>query len=337
MNPLLEVKDLNLYYGDAQALADVSLEVPQGAIVAIIGANGAGKTSLIRTIAGIEPSRSGQILFKGKPIQRLESHAICNLGIGQVAEGRQVFPSLTVLENLEVGGLLPRARQSAKRTLEEIFTMFPRLGERREQPAGTLSGGERARVALAMIMLSGANLLLFDEPTNHLDVETIEALEDAIEQYDGTVILVSHDRALLRALTNRVWVLHERRITDYPGDFGEWETVSAERAHAAAVEASEAEALRRVHERQQTRRSGNGRKQQQSAQRNAQRAVEQAEARVTACEARIAEVRAKLEDPELYATPTGASRAHALGLELDAAREDLERALRDWEAVSSSN
>ena len=121
--------------------------------------------------------------------------------------------------------------------------------------AGTLSGGERARVALAMMMLSGANLLLFDEPTNHLDVESIEALEDAIEAYDGTVILVSHDRALLRALTTRVWVLHEGRITDFPGSFEEWETASAERAHAAAVAAAEEEALRRVHERKQTRRA----------------------------------------------------------------------------------
>ncbi len=118
----------------------------------------------------------------------------------------------------------------------------------------TLSGGERARVALAMMMLSGANLLLFDEPTNHLDVESIEALEDAIESFDGTVILVSHDRALLRALTTRVWVLHEGRITDFPGSFEEWETASAERAHAASVAASEEETLRRVHERKQTRR-----------------------------------------------------------------------------------
>ena len=106
-----------------------------------------------------------------------------------------------------------------------------------------------------MMMLSGANLLLFDEPTNHLDVESIEALEDAIEDYDGTVLLVSHDRALLRALTTRVWVLHEGRITDFPGSFEEWETASAERAHAAAVAASEEEALRRVQERKQTRRS----------------------------------------------------------------------------------
>jgi ATP-binding cassette subfamily F protein 3 len=202
--------------------------------------------------------------------------------------------------------------------------------------ASTLSGGERARVALAMMMLSGANLLLFDEPTNHLDVESIEALEDAIEAFDGTVILVSHDRALLRALTNRVWVLHEGHITDFPGGFDEWETVSAERAHAASVAASEDEALRRVHERKQTRRTEDGRKTTQKARRTAQRAVEEAEARVTTCEARVAALRAQLEDPELYSTPAGSMQAQKFGMELEAARLELERALQLWEQASAA-
>ena len=107
-------------------------------------------------------------------------------------------------------------------------------GDEVQRRAETLSGGERARVALAMMMLSRANLLVLDEPTNHLDVESIEALEDAIERYEGTVILVSHDRALLRALATKVWVLHEKRMTEFDGSFAEWEVVSQERAHAAA-------------------------------------------------------------------------------------------------------
>jgi ATP-binding cassette subfamily F protein 3 len=200
--------------------------------------------------------------------------------------------------------------------------------------ATTLSGGERARLALAMVMLSGANLLLFDEPTNHLDVESIEALEDAIMAYDGTVVLVSHDRALLRALTTRMWVLHERRITDFPGGFDEWETASAERAHAASVAAAEEEALRRVHERQHTRRTEDARKREDTARRSARRALEAAEARVTGCEARVAAIRAQLEDPALYATSEGASRAQGLGKELEAARVELEQALRAWEVAS---
>src|ERR1700730_7582053 len=145
---MLSVKDLDLFYGDAQALSGVSLEVPKGAIVAIIGANGAGKSSLIRTIAGIEAPRSGEISFNQKTISGLESHQICNLGIGQVAEGRQVFPSLTVLENLEVGAMLPRARAGAKRNLDDVLAMFPRLGERSTQLAGTMSGGEQQMLAI---------------------------------------------------------------------------------------------------------------------------------------------------------------------------------------------
>jgi len=200
--------------------------------------------------------------------------------------------------------------------------------------AGTLSGGERARVALAMIMLSGANLLIFDEPTNHLDVESIEALEDAIEAFNGTVLLVSHDRALLRGLTTRTWVLHEGRITDFPGTFEEWETASAERAHAAAVAASEEESLRRVHERQQTRRTDESRKREQSSQRAARQALEAAEARVTACEARVNEIRLELEDPALYATNERAAEAVSLGKELETARKELDQALEVWEDAS---
>jgi ATP-binding cassette subfamily F protein 3 len=202
--------------------------------------------------------------------------------------------------------------------------------------AGTLSGGERARVALAMIMLSGANLLLFDEPTTHLDVESIEALEDAIEAYDGTVILVSHDRVLLRALTTRVWVLHEARITDFPGGFEEWETASSERAHAAAVAASEEEALRRVHERKQTRRSDDGRKSPQSARRTAERKLAEAESAVAEWDGRVAALRSRLEDPALYATAEGGVQAHAIGGELEVARKELERAFAEWEAATAA-
>src|SRR3954453_21464541 len=133
MGSLLSVQELDLYYGDAQALDRVSLEVTKGAIVAIVGANGAGKSSLIRTIAGIEVPRGGEIRFKDARISGLESYRICDLGIGQVAEGRQVFPSLTVLENLEMGAMIPRARAHAKRNLEDVLAMFPRLKERTDQ------------------------------------------------------------------------------------------------------------------------------------------------------------------------------------------------------------
>ena len=136
---MLRVEDIDVFHGDAQALDGVSIEIPQGSIVAIVGANGAGKTSLIRTIAGMHRPARGRITFHGTDITGWESHRVCNLGIGQVAEGRQIFPSLTVAENLEVGAMLPRARTSRARNLESVLAMFPVLAERSGQAAGTPS------------------------------------------------------------------------------------------------------------------------------------------------------------------------------------------------------
>ena len=133
---MLSVRDLDLYYGDAQALDGVSLEVEQGAIVAIVGANGAGKTSLIRTIAGMNRPARGAIRYRGSDIAGLPSHKVCNLGIGQVAEGRQVFPTLTVAENLDMGAMLPRARAQRGANRERVLAMFPRLQERMKQAGG---------------------------------------------------------------------------------------------------------------------------------------------------------------------------------------------------------
>ena len=129
----LVVENLDLFYGDAQALAGVSIEVEEGAIVAIVGANGAGKTSLIRTIAGMLSPAAGRILYHGEDIAGWPSHRVCDLGIGQVAEGRQVFPTLTVAENLAMGAMLPRARRRREENLEHVFALFPRLAERRRQ------------------------------------------------------------------------------------------------------------------------------------------------------------------------------------------------------------
>ena len=133
---ILQIEGLELYYGDAQALDGISLGAEEGELIAIVGANGAGKSSLIRTIAGIETPRAGRIAFRGRDITGLPSYRICNLGIGQVAEGRQIFPSLTVEENLQMGALLPRARGAMADTMREVFAMFPRLEERRGQAAG---------------------------------------------------------------------------------------------------------------------------------------------------------------------------------------------------------
>ncbi len=211
----LEVHDLDLYYGDAQALSQVSLEVPQGEIVAIVGANGAGKSSLIRTIAGIEKPRAGSIRFAGRDITGLESHQVCNLGIGQVAEGRQVFPSLTVTENLDMGAMLPRARARARQTLEEVFALFPRLAERREQLAGTMSGGEQQMLAIGRCLMGQPELIMFDEPSLGLAPTVVQEVFRTIRLLHGkgmTVLLVEQNVAVSLKISQRAYVLENGRV-----------------------------------------------------------------------------------------------------------------------------
>jgi branched-chain amino acid transport system ATP-binding protein len=212
---MLSVRDLDLYYGDAQALDGVSLEVPQGEIVAIIGANGAGKTSLIRSIAGIEVPRAGEVRFKERRISGLASHQICNLGIGQVAEGRQVFPTLSVLENLEMGAMIPRARAGAKQRLEEVFAMFPRLKERHDQLAGTLSGGEQQMLAIGRCLMGSPELIMFDEPSLGLAplvVQEVLHTIRALNQRGLTILLVEQNVAVSLRISQRAYVLENGRI-----------------------------------------------------------------------------------------------------------------------------
>jgi branched-chain amino acid transport system ATP-binding protein len=212
---MLEIRDLELYYGDAQALDRVSLEVAAGEIVAIVGANGAGKSSLIRSIAGIESPRSGKILFKGKPIFGLESHEICNLGIGQVAEGRQIFPSLTVLENLQMGAMLPRARAAAKRSLDDVLALFPRLAERRHQLAGTMSGGEQQMIAIGRCLMGAPALIMFDEPSLGLAPLVVQEVLHTIRVLNArglTILLVEQNVAVSLKISSRAYVLENGRI-----------------------------------------------------------------------------------------------------------------------------
>ncbi|HEY6174241.1 MAG TPA: ABC transporter ATP-binding protein [Kofleriaceae bacterium] len=211
----LVVENLDLFYGDAQALAGVSLEVPRGAIVAIVGANGAGKSSLIRTIAGIETPRTGRIVFHGREIHGLPSHQICNLGIGQVAEGRQVFSSLTVLENLEVGAMLPRARAGWRRRLDEVYEFFPRLRERARQLAGTLSGGEQQMVAIGRCLMGAPELIMFDEPSLGLAplvVRDVFRTIRALGERGTTILLVEQNVAVSLKISQRAYVLETGRV-----------------------------------------------------------------------------------------------------------------------------
>jgi branched-chain amino acid transport system ATP-binding protein len=213
---MLRVDDLDMFYGDAQALAGVSLSMDEGAIVAIVGSNGAGKTSLIRTIAGMYRPARGRIVYRGRDIAGWPSHRVCNLGIGQVAEGRQVFPTLSVLENLEIGAMLPRAAARRRTNLQRVFAMFPVLAERRAQAAGTLSGGEQQMLAIGRCLMGCPDLVMFDEPSLGLAPALVQDVLQSIRDLNGegvTCLLVEQNVAVSLKLASRAYVLENGRMT----------------------------------------------------------------------------------------------------------------------------
>jgi branched-chain amino acid transport system ATP-binding protein len=213
---MLSVETIDVFYGDAQALDGVSLEVGEGAIVAIVGANGAGKTSLIRTIAGMNRPARGAIRYRGHDIAGWPSHRVCNLGIGQVAEGRQVFPTLTVAENLDTGAMLPRAKAEREKNRARVLTMFPRLEERLRQAAGTLSGGEQQMLAIGRCLMGAPELVMFDEPSLGLAPTIVQSVLAAIRDLNReglTCVLVEQNVAVSLRLASRAYVLENGRIT----------------------------------------------------------------------------------------------------------------------------
>jgi branched-chain amino acid transport system ATP-binding protein len=213
---MLTIENLDVFYGDAQALDRVSLTVDEGAIVAIVGANGAGKTSLIRTIAGMQGPAHGRILYRGVEITGWPSHKICDLGIGQVAEGRQVFPSLSVAENLAMGAMLARARGLRKQNFAKVYTMFPVLAERRHQPAGTLSGGEQQMLAIGRCLMGEPELILFDEPSLGLAPTVVQNVLRCVRDLNRgglTCVLVEQNVAVSLKLASHAYVLENGRIT----------------------------------------------------------------------------------------------------------------------------
>jgi len=213
---MLSVEHIDVFYGDAQALDGVSLEVEEGAIVAIVGANGAGKTSLIRTIAGMLRPARGAIRYRGSDIAGWPSHRVCNLGIGQVAEGRQVFPTLTVAENLDTGAMLPRAKAAREVNRERVLALFPRLQERLRQAAGTLSGGEQQMLAIGRCLMGAPDLVMFDEPSLGLAPTIVQDVLKAIRDLNReglTCVLVEQNVAVSLRLASRAYVLENGRIT----------------------------------------------------------------------------------------------------------------------------
>jgi ATP-binding cassette, subfamily F, member 3 len=304
--------------GDRVLVEEATGTLMRGDVLALVGPNGSGKTTLLRTLLGDRDDGTGDLRIGG------------GIAVGYYRQDLAQVPLDKTLYEV-INDLRPTWD---RRLVQGHLGRFGFSGDEVARRTETLSGGERARVALAMLMLSGANLLVLDEPTNHLDVESIEALEDAIGDYDGSVLLVSHDRELLRSLSTRVWILHERRITTFDGGFAEWEVVSAERAHAAALVAAEEERVRRVDEQKRTHRREEASRSAKAVVRGALRRVAELEAEIQALEARAAEATRQLEDPALYVAPDGASRAGALGKELEDVKRSLDRALDEWASAT---
>jgi branched-chain amino acid transport system ATP-binding protein len=215
MSALLDVRDLEVSYGQARALNGVSFSVPSNGLMAIVGSNGAGKTSLVRAIAGMLRPSSGHIVFDGTDITGRDSNETCELGIGQVAEGRQIFPTLTVEENLQLGGALKRAAANRSRNLARVLEMFPRLAERRGQKAGALSGGEQQMLAIGRCLMGDPRFIMFDEPSLGLSPVMVELVFSAIldlKRFGLTILLIEQNVAESLSVADHAAVLENGSI-----------------------------------------------------------------------------------------------------------------------------
>lgn len=328
-----------------ELVKDVTVVLERGEVVALLGPNGAGKSTLIKTLLGEHPAAAGEVKIGPST---------------SVAYYRQDLAHLP-LEMSIYEAIATQRPLWERRMVQGHLGRFGFSGDEVQRTVGTLSGGERARVALALLTLSTNNLLILDEPTNHLDVESIEAIEDAIEEYEGSVLIVSHDRAVLRGLATRVWELRDQKLLDFDGSFVEWETVRADNratadreARAVSVAASEKAQAARVAS-QKAQKAADAKASNKSpsgavskgqakpdgkqaskdpdarkALRQAEKALADAELRVNLLESEIAELTGILEDTTLYDTPAGVSRAQTLGKTLEEARDRLDEAMHEW-------
>ena len=212
---ILEVKELEVFYGVIQAIKGISFEVNPGEIIALIGANGAGKTTTLQTITGLIPSKSGHIVYDGKDITRMPGHKLVSMGMAHVPEGRRVFAQLTVLQNLKLGAYTRKDKAEIEETLKVIYSRFPRLEERKNQMAGTLSGGEQQKIAVSRTHMSDKEILIFDEPAAALDpIAEMEQFQNIKKKTKGrTAILISHRVGFAR-MADRIFVLDKGNLAE---------------------------------------------------------------------------------------------------------------------------
>ena len=214
--PMLDIKDIDVYYGAIHAIKGISLHVNEGEIVTLIGANGAGKSTTLRTISGLLAPKNGDIEFAGESIAGHKAHEIVKLGISQVPEGRRIFTEMTVLENLELGAFIRKDKDGIAADMKHVFELFPRLEERKSQEAGTLSGGEQQMLAMGRALMAKPRLLLLDEPSMGLApllIKEIFSIIEHINKEGTTVLLVEQNANMALSIANRAYVLETGRIT----------------------------------------------------------------------------------------------------------------------------
>ena len=212
---MLEVKDLNVYYGAIHAIKNISFEVNEGEIITLIGANGAGKTTTLHAVSGLLKPKSGSIHFCGKEITHTDAYKIPKLGLAQVPEGRRVFANMTVMENLEMGAYIRNGKENLNEEYERIFERLPRLKERRKQAAGTLSGGEQQMLAIGRALMSKPKMLLLDEPSMGLSpilVQEIFSIIQDVNKTGVTVLLVEQNAKMVLNIANRAYVLETGQV-----------------------------------------------------------------------------------------------------------------------------
>jgi ATP-binding cassette subfamily F protein 3 len=318
---VLVARDVEMRIGDRLLIEDFSSRILRGDVIGLVGANGSGKSTLLRAIAGERSIDEGELRV-GESIRI----AYYRQDMTQVPLGKTLF---NIIYDLRP--------QWQRGSIQSHLARFGFSGSAVDRVADDLSGGERARVALAMLVLGEANFLLFDEPTNHLDVESIEALEDAFEGFEGTILLVSHDRELLRNVATRVWSLEHNHITDFNGTFEEWEVLHAEQRAAAERAEVERKAAEQERERAAARRRQAKADTNRGRARSQKGEAEAAEAEVHRLEGVIDALKGQLADASLYTTGEGARKAAMLKAELDQNEAALLSALERWEAATEAS